>query len=112
MAQKPFFAWERFDKSLYSPGVGATLREPSVGTQSSKITGQDLRKFEQNFNFVLDELEEKKSEFAEKLQKKIRGDNKKVMFLVSPIGTESESDDRIPPSWGSNLIQTPKFDNK
>ncbi|KYB25792.1 uncharacterized protein LOC103313935 isoform X4 [Tribolium castaneum] len=50
------------------------------------------------------ELEEKKNEFAAKLEKKVRGENKKVMFLVSPLGTEAEPDDRIPPSWGSNLL--------
>ncbi|XP_068914187.1 uncharacterized protein [Tenebrio molitor] len=51
------------------------------------------------------ELERKKNELAEKLQKKAKSDNKKVMFLVSPIGIPSKSDERVPPSWGSNLIQ-------
>ncbi|XP_008196704.1 uncharacterized protein LOC103313935 isoform X2 [Tribolium castaneum] len=94
MSKQPITVWDRFDKSLFPSGVERRPQGPDLADEDGQAKAAVPDK----------ELEEKKNEFAAKLEKKVRGENKKVMFLVSPLGTEAEPDDRIPPSWGSNLL--------
>ncbi|XP_044272632.1 uncharacterized protein LOC123016348 [Tribolium madens] len=91
MSRQPITFWDRFDKSLFPSGIDKKPQGPDLGDEDEQIK---MAVTEDR------ELEEKKNDFATKLERRVRGDGKRVMFLVAPI----ESDERIPPSWGSNLL--------
>ncbi|RZC38523.1 uncharacterized protein BDFB_006295 [Asbolus verrucosus] len=91
LSNHPITSWERFDPNLFPTGIS-----PAGVMQG--FTDETLTKPEE----VKDrEMEQKKYDFSEKLLKKANASsNKKVVFVVTPIGKEAKAeDDRIPPTW-------------